>query len=220
MRRHLYSFLALLALLAPAALAAQDDDSQDDRPRRERDRDRDDCRCGLREVSDRDRGHARRHGIWFSAGLGAGAESFDANDGLGWSDDETGGVAFAKLGGTVSRSFLLGVEGHAWGTQYQGLGYDRTLTSLMFIGQWYPAPASGFWLKGGLGFARDNLDFYGQNSANFATHENGTAFSLGIGYDVPVGRAVSITPLLDLQAQRYDTHDERIVSFGVGITVH
>lgn len=223
MKRLFLATLTLLALVLPASARAQDDDTlPEQRPRRERsrdrDRDRDDCRCGLREVSERERN--RRSGFWISGGLGAGSESFDANDGLGWSDDKGGGMAFIKLGGTVSRSFLVGVEGNIWAARYYGSGYDRSLGSLMVMGQWYPAAASGFWLRGGVGWARDDLQIYGGNPGNLVTQQNGTAFAVGLGFDVPVGRKVSITPLLDLQTQRYRTHDERIVSVGIGVTLH
>jgi hypothetical protein len=30
---------------------------------------------------------------------------------------------------------------------------------------------------------------------------------------------VSLTPTLDLMAQRFDTHDERVLSLGLGITI-
>ena len=46
------------------------------------------------------------------------------------------------------------------------------------------------------------------------------ALAVGLGYDFRVSRNVSITPSLDLQGQRYDTHDERLVSFGIGVTFH
>lgn len=226
MKRLFYYSLALLALVLPGtAMAQEEDPPRDERPRRERDRDRDkdpgrdrdDCRCGLREVSDHP--GSRRSGFWLSGGLGAGSESFNGNDGLGWSDDTGGGVAFLKLGGTVSRSFLVGVEGNVWGARYYGPNYDRSLASLMVVGQWYPAPATGFWLRGGLGWARDDLEVY-SGSSRVTSHLNGTAFAVGLGYDIPVGRKVSITPLLDFQAQRYRDHDERIVAFGLGITLH
>lgn len=220
MKRLVLYSLALLALgLPPVAAAQEEDPPREERPRRERDRDRDrdDCRCGLREVSDRP--DSRRSGFWLSGGLGAGSESFDANDGLGWSDDKGGGMAFLKLGGTVSRSFLLGVEGNVWAARYYGQNYDRSLASLLLVGQWYPAPATGFWLRGGVGWARDDLEAYTQSGSQLS-HQNGTAFAVGLGYDIPIGRKVSITPLLDVQAQRYRNHDERVVGFGVGITVH
>lgn len=200
---------ALTALsLAPAVASAQDSDRDRD------DRDYHRRRGGLREVDDSR--YDRRKGFWLTAGIGGGSESFDANDGLGWSDDKGGGLGYVKLGGTVSQSLLLGAEFNAWGTRYRYEGYDRSLTSAMFIAQWYPAPRGDFWLRGGVGFARDYLDIDGEPQ----THENGTALAVGLGYDIRVSRNVSVTPMLDLQGHRYDSHDERLVNIGLGITFH
>jgi hypothetical protein len=221
------SLVLLLAglTLAPAVVVAQDDSTpprerergRDDRAR-DRDRDRDRCNCGLREVSNSRRG-GRREGFFAAVGLGGGSESFDANDGLGWSNDKGGVTGYIKVGGTVSQSLLLGAELNGWAARYQRQGYDRSLGSLMFIAQWYPGARSDFWLRGGAGWARDNLSLYG-TSGDITRHENGTALALGFGYDFRVARNVSITPTLDLQGQRYDSHDERLISFGVGVTFH
>jgi hypothetical protein len=221
--RALVLLLAGLSL-APVALAAQDDSApprESDRGRdRDRDRDRDRRRCncgGLREVSGR--GGSRREGFFAAIGIGGGSESFDANDGLGWSDDKGGAVGYIKVGGTVSQSLLLGAEVNGWAARYQRQGYDRSLASLLFIAQWYPAREGDFWLRGGLGWARDNLSVYGA-TGDINSHENGTALAVGLGYDFRVARNVSITPSLDFQGQRYDSHDERLVSIGVGVTFH
>jgi hypothetical protein len=212
MRTRLVYLLAFLLGALPVTALAQDDDSGRDPHRRPRSR-------GLREVSD-DAGRSRRDGFWLSAGLGVGGESFDARDGLGWSDRTTGGVGYIKLGGTVNRNLLLGAEVQGWSNHYYDADYDRTLGSLMGIVQWYPDGRGDFWLRGGLGFAWDELDFYGTPPANITTRRSGTAFAIGLGYDARVGRKISITPQLDFLAQRYDTHDERVVSFGIGITFH
>jgi hypothetical protein len=213
MRTRIVYALMLLCTGLPTLAQAQDDD---------RDRDRDDRRGrgrGLREVPDH-AGRSRRQGFWLSVGIGVGGESFDARDGLGWSDDKTGGVGYIKLGGTVSPNVLLGVEAQGWTAQYYGQGYDRELGSLMGIVQWYPAATGDFWLRGGLGWARDNLRYYGTPPSTITTGRNGTAFAIGLGYDARVGRKVSITPTFDLMAQRYDSHRERVVSLGVGVTFH
>lgn len=212
--RALILLLAGLSL-APAVAVAQDDTT----PPRESDRGRHHRAHGggLREVSGR--GFSRRQGFFAAVGIGAGAESFDANDGLGWSDDKGGATGYIKVGGTVSQSLLLGAELNGWAAQYQRQGYDRSLGSLMFIAQWYPAREGDFWLRGGLGWARDNLSLYG-TTGDINSHENGTALALGLGYDFRVARNVSITPTLDFQGQRYDSHDERLVSFGIGVTFH
>jgi hypothetical protein len=212
MRTRLVYLLAFLIAALPVTALAQDDDSGRDPHRRPRSR-------GLREVSD-DAGRSRRDGFWLSAGLGVGGESFDARDGLGWSDRTTGGVGYIKLGGTVNRNLLLGAEVQGWSNHYYDADYDRTLGSLMGIVQWYPDGRGDFWLRGGLGFAWDELDFYSAPPTNVTTRRSGAAFAIGLGYDARVGRKISITPQLDFMAQRYDTHDERVVSFGIGITFH
>lgn len=209
--RAMVMLLAGLSLV-PAVVKAQDDD-----PHPRRDRDRRGCDCGLREVSDRR--SDRRDGFFASIGLGGGAESFDANDGLGWSDDKGGATGYLKVGGAVSNALTLGAELNGWASRYQRQGYDRSLASLMFIAQWYPASRSDFWLRGGLGWARDNLSVYG-TSSDVNRHENGTALAVGLGYDFRVARNVSITPTLDFQGQRYDSHDERLISLGLGVTFH
>lgn len=221
MRTHHGSFrllllLTSLSLVAPAMLAAQEDDPHP-RGRHPRSRCGDSC-GGLREVSDH-AGRARRNGFWFSAGIGAGAESFDARDGLGWSDGKGGGSGYVKLGGTVSRSLLLGAEGQVWAASYSGQNFDRSLGSLMGIAQLYPSPTGGFWLRGGLGFAHDNLRTYTSSGIIVDRDLNGTAYAFGLGYDFPVNRHVSITPSLDLLAQDYRTHRERVINFGIGITL-
>jgi hypothetical protein len=217
MRNRVMSLLALCGLLLPAVARAQDDNPEDDRDRhRPRPHDH---HSGLREVSDH-AGRSRREGFWLSAGLGVGGESFDAHDGLGWSDGKAGGMGYLKLGGTISPNFLLGVELQGWTAQYYGQGYDRDLGNLMAIGQWYPSARDGFWFRGGVGFARDHLRYYGGPPAGtLITTRNGTAYSVGLGYDLPVGRRVSLTPTLDFLGQRYETHTERVFSIGLGITI-
>ena len=198
----------LLALLAAAAGQAQ---AQRERPPR-----------GLREV--RSSGPNPREGFWLAIGLGAGAESFRADDGLGWSDDKGGAVGYLKLGGTVSPSLLLGAEAQVWSARYYGRtyleDYDRTLGSLLAIAQVYPSSRGAVWLKGGVGFARDELDLFGPPTRPTVTGRNGVAFDLGLGYDVRVGRQVSVTPSLDLVWQRYESHDERLVNLAIVVTFH
>ncbi len=175
---------------------------------------------GLREVSEA-AARSRHHGFWLSAGLGAGGERFDANDGLGWSDSRTGGTGYVRLGATVSPSFLVGAEVQGWTRDYYWEGYHRTLSSLLAIGQWYPGGgASNFWVRGGLGWAHDDLQLYGDATSSSALGQDGTAFVLGLGFDLPMGSRISVTPQLDFNAQHYDSHQEQVLSLGLGITFH
>jgi hypothetical protein len=174
---------------------------------------------GLREVHGGGWGRNNREGLWGAIGLGAGAESFNANDGLGWSDDKGGGLAYFKIGGTVSQSLLLGVEGQVWSTNYYWDNYDRSLSSLMAIAQVYPSARGAGWLKGGFGLAHDQLNLYGSSRPTY-TGKTGTAFDLGLGYDFRVARNISASPSLDLVFQHYDTHDERLLNLGFALTFH
>ncbi len=211
---HLLALLGCVGLALPAAVAAQDDDPH--HPRGRRSRCQEDC-GGLREVSG-NAGRNRRDGFFFSAGIGAGAESFDARDGLGWSDGKGGGTGYLKVGGTVGRSVVLGAEAQGWFSSYRGQNYDRTLGNLLGFAQFYPS-SSGFWMRGGIGWARDHLTTFNSSGIGYGSSINGTGWALGVGFDVPVGRRVSITPSLDLMGQDYRTHEERVLSLGVGITL-
>jgi hypothetical protein len=53
-----------------------------------------------------------RKGFWFGFGLGGGSLGADCSD----CDNErtTGGSGYIRLGGTISRSFLLGFETNVW----------------------------------------------------------------------------------------------------------
>jgi hypothetical protein len=216
MRTRLFTLFTMLTLALPLTVRAQDEDrppERDRRPPRHHS-------PGLREVSEH-AGRSRRSGFWLSAGLGVGGESFDARDGLGWSDAESGPVAALKLGGTVGSNVLLGAEVSGWSDRYYGSNnLDRSLASLMGIVQWYPAARGDFWLKGGLGFAHsEDRQYLGGGSA-VEWKQDGTAFALGLGYDARVGRKVSLTPSLDFTAHRYSDHDERILSVGVAVMFH
>src|SRR5580765_6078785 len=91
---------------------------------------------GLVEVSDRG-----RHGFWGALGVGAGGEAFDLRDGAGYSGELYRPTISLRLGGTPSRFLRLGGEIQGW-IDDQG-NRTESLTSLLFITQFYPAPVTG-----------------------------------------------------------------------------
>jgi len=66
-------------------------------------------------------------------------------------------------------------------------GTTVTAGNVSFTAYFYPAPANGFFLRGGLGFA----DYKEEGSSG----STGFGFSLGMGYDVRVGTNFSLTPV-------------------------
>jgi hypothetical protein len=157
-----------------------------------------------------------RTGFWGGIGLGAGGEAFDLLDGVGYSGELYKPTISVRLGGTVNQHLRLGGEILAW-IDDQG---DQTasLSSLLFIAQAYPAAATGFYLKGGLGVGRNQVDF--RNGLDVG--DTGFAGLIGAGWEVRVGRRVYLNPAIDLVGHRYsgrggDRYHERLLNFGLGI---
>jgi hypothetical protein len=166
---------------------------------------------GLVEVHD-----SRRGGFWGAVGVGAGGEAFDLRDGLGYSEQLYRPTVSLRLGGTPSQYVRLGGEILGW-IDDQG-NRTESITSILFISQFYPAPAAGFYLKGGLGLGRNQVDF----NDGFGVGDTGFAGLLGAGWEVRVGRRWYLNPAVDLVQQTYtgrggDRYRERIVNFGVGV---
>lgn len=166
---------------------------------------------GLSVVSDGDRG-----GFWAGLGLGAGAESFDLEDGAGYSSELTRPTVSIRLGGTVGQSLRLGGEVLAW-INDEGRAVE-SLTSLLFIGQLYPVASTGLYLKGGAGLGRRALEF----DDGYGVGDTGFAGLLGAGWEVRIGRRLYLNPAVDLVQHRYPIRDgngyrERLVNVGVGL---
>jgi hypothetical protein len=177
-----------------------------------------DCPCGLREVKESETNPNRRHGIWASLGGGAAVESFNAFDGLGWSNGLWGGLVFGKAGLTLGQNLTIGAEGQLWIHEFPD--YRRTLGSIMIIGQLYPLSRGPFFLKGGAGWTRDDLRLYYTPQVGIPTERNGWGFVAGMGYDVRIAKDVSITPSVDFVDQYYDLQEERMLNMGLAITFH
>jgi len=166
---------------------------------------------GLVEVPESD-----RRGFWGALGVGAGGEAYDLRDGAGYSGELYRPTVSLRLGGTPSQYVRLGGEILGW-IDDQG-ARTESISSFLFITQFYPAPTTGFYLKGGLGLGRHEVDF--DNS--FGVGDTGFAGLLGAGWEVRVGRRIYLNPAADLVQHRYtgrggERYRERIVNFGVGV---
>ncbi len=168
---------------------------------------------GLVEVKD-----SERHGFWGALGVGAGGEAFDLLDGTGYSGELYRPTVSLRLGGTPSRYLRLGGEILGW-IDDQG-SRTESLTSILFIGQLYPTPGTGLYLKGGLGLGRNEVNF--DNGFGYGVGDTGFAGLVGAGWEIRVGRRLYINPAVDLVQHRYtgrggDRYRERILNFGMGV---
>jgi len=90
----------------------------------------------------------------------------------------------------------------------------------------YPQAKSGFFLTGGLGFS----NYYVNSTPSF--DGTGWGFTAGAGYDIRVGRDVSLTPVVNYVyggvgdvnesgVGRFATGwKQSVIDFGVGVTFH
>jgi hypothetical protein len=157
-----------------------------------------------------------RGGFWGALGVGAGGESFDVRDGLGYSDELYRPTVSLRLGGTVNQQIRLGGEVLSWINENGDA--TESLTSFLFIGQLYPLGASGLYLKGGAGLGRNAVDF----QDGYGVGDTGFAGLVGAGWELRVGRRWYLNPSVDLVQHRYtgrggDDYRERLVTFGLGI---
>lgn len=129
-----------------------------------------------------------RKGFWIAFGLGFGSAQLKC-DACSF-DREGGGVGHIRLGGTLNEKLLLGGDVTAWTKDIEGVTFS--LGNVSFIAQYYPTATGGLFLKGGAGFST----IQASEGGNEARGE-GFGLSAGLGYDIRVGRNISLTPLAD-----------------------
>jgi hypothetical protein len=154
-------------------------------------------------------GHPQtRQGFWFNAGLGAGWAG--CVDCLGREVGSSGGLS---LGATLTDRVLFGVGTSGWyksvdGVSLTGGTFDARL-------RFYPVTKSGFFLTGGAG-----LGSIAVKVGTLSERENGLGLLFGLGWDVRVGRNVSVTPFYNGFAVGVDSGTFFVDQIGVGITIH
>ena len=166
----------------------------------------------------------RREGFWIGFGLGYGSANVTC-DGCGSGSRTEGVTAFLKLGGTPSRNLLIGGAINGW--SHPSGGATETMGNVTGSLYYYPVASSGLFLTGGVGFSDYNVD----TSPSY--DGTGWGFTAGVGYDIRVGRNVSLTPVAnfvyggvgDLNvsgggAPFATGWKQNVVDFGLGVTFH
>ena len=197
-------YLILIALATP--LAAQEVGAPDTRP--------------------------ERAGFWWGVGAG-----------VGWASIEcsycTAGPLRAPMiqlgaGVTLSRSFALGLQLAGGGKHdaYSGPADNTgTFGDVNLSVYWYPLPGGDLWVQGGVARVLWRVTKDPTDSNTY--HAIATGLTAGVGYDLPIGRALSITPSIrgvwggkgDLVNEQTDARSEvewrtTIVTAGIAIVWH
>ena len=168
----------------------------------------------------------RREGFWLGFGLGYGSSNVTC-DQCGSGPRTEGVTGFLKLGGTPNRNLRVGVAVNGWwhddGVVTESMA---NVTTSVYV---YPA-AGGLFLTGGLGFSNYH---WSDTYDNYAPFDGiGWGFTGGVGYDIPLGRAVSLTPVVTYMYGGVGNVNEvgvgtartqwkqNVVDFALGVTFH
>jgi outer membrane protein with beta-barrel domain len=169
-----------------------------------------------------------RHGFWIGLGGGVGSAKATCDD-CGTSNRETGVAGYLKLGGTLNERLLLGGEFNGWSKTQEGV--TVTFGSAAATLTLYPQPASGLFIKGGVGLSIVDTEFREGSTTVRIDPGYGLGLMVGAGYDVRVGKNISITPAVNFWGGKPGNvpHDgeplitnwrQNVVDFTVGVTFH
>jgi len=176
--------------------------------------------------------HAQpREGFWLGLGGGYGSAGVNCDDCAG--EREGSGVGYLRGGWTLSPRTLLGLDINLWSKSAEEEDVELTLNLYNFTGTmtFYPAASSGFFLKAGAGVSVIDVDADFDGSTLTADLGTGLGLTFGAGYDVRLGRMISLTPAIGYWYGRpgdlkfgsetlFTNWRQDVVEFTVGITFH
>jgi hypothetical protein len=145
-----------------------------------------------------------RQGFWIGGGLGYGSMGCD-----GCGDRLGAPSGYLKLGGTLRENILLGVETNGW-TKSE-LGNRLTMGNVSGAIYWYPMTTNGLFVKAGAGYSV--LDSGFGNTSGFGMLG-------GVGYDLRVGRNLSVTPVANWFRGTFDGGSANVLQLGMGVSSH
>lgn len=178
--------------------------------------------------------HAQaREGFWIGVGGGYGSAGADCDECGEGEDRLSSATAYLRGGWTLNQRTLVGIDFNVWSKTAQADKVETTLNLYNVTGSltFYPAATSGFFMKAGAGISAldSDADFDGAN----ITTDLGTGLGLtaGAGYDIRLGRMISLTPAVGYWYGRpgdlrvgpetiLNNWRQNVFEFTVGITFH
>jgi Outer membrane protein beta-barrel domain len=150
-----------------------------------------------------------RHGFWLNGGFGY------ATAGCSGCDGRTDGVGGEfSLGGTLGPKWQLGAGSSGWYHSYDG--GSTALSTIDARVRFYPSRTGNFFLTGGIGLGLNVVKVNGVNTHD----ETGGGAVLGLGYDIRVGKSLSLTPYWNSFGISTDNNDFNVGQIGMSLTYH
>ncbi len=179
------------------------------------------ARKGIAEVAPAETGH-QRGGFWLSFGAGAGMERLHLEGEPAYDPALWRPTVNLRLGGTLGQGARIGLEAFTWVNPDPDNNITEALVQVMPILMLYPAKCTGLHLKGGAGWAWSGVTFNDQSNS-FSSGINGFGAMAGLGWEIPIGRTVFLTPEVAFYQQWYDggagnaDFKERVLSVGMSL---
>lgn len=146
-----------------------------------------------------------RSGFFIGVGLGYGSLDLTC-DGCDF-DRQSGLSGYLRLGGAITDRVLLGVESNGWYKSDDGVGVTAgTVTGTVYL---YPSSEADFFVRGGAGLA--TLDSEDINA------DTDFGWSVGLGYDIPIGRKTALTPYANWFTGHFDGGGTNTLQVGLGV---
>jgi hypothetical protein len=149
-----------------------------------------------------------REGFWFSIGVGGGSLGCEECD-----ERSNGGVGMLAFGGKLSNTVLMAGSANGWTRSEDGA--TLTVGLVAVEGRFYPSSSGGFFLKAGAGIGSLDVSF-----GSVTVSETGAGVLAGLGYDIRVGRMISITPWVQWFGIDYDPGNANVSQLGLALTIH
>jgi hypothetical protein len=132
----------------------------------------------------------RGGGLWVDAGVGYGHLRLACAT-CSTVVAANGTAVTVSAGFTPAQNVLLGLQAQQWSSS--GGTLAQRVSSLIAVVQWYPWPATGFFMRAGNGIVRGPVAPQAAGAQPSSTQGTGVGFALGVGYDVKVNRRLGLT---------------------------
>jgi hypothetical protein len=155
----------------------------------------------------RAQGDPQRDGLWFSLGMGSGSLACDH------CGARLSGLAGQfTLGTAINARWLLGVGANGWTKSFDGR--RLAMNAMTAQARYYPSADTRFFFAGGVGVSSLDLGL-----ARFGSRRAmGKSALLGVGYDIRVSHATSLTAFWTGVAGYFDDNRANFGQLGLSVT--
>ena len=150
----------------------------------------------------------RHSGFWISGGGDLGYAAVDCR--VCNSDAVVGPAAALQVGGSPSRSALLGMEFSYWRSVADTTAQEYVL--VMAVVRYYPSQNIPLFLSGGFGVGRYGEERVSPTGPSWALSANGFTLQFSGGYELKLSERVSFCPMVRFLAVR--GHNAKVNQIG------